>query len=269
LGGSSLLPNQPLFDANRPLESSVVNGLNYRLYEVQGEFKTTFDLRNFPFDQQKLPIRFQNNTIPSDRLIYVIDTVGLRLPRSNNADDQKPYQSLQQWKFEDIRYAQDTFRSISTIGDPRLFKTDNRTDYSGLSATITVQRRPLVFLEKNLLPLFLLTFVPLMALYFPIRLSKERPPVVVSALITGIVLLVGANNQLPEVGYSTALEYVFYVFFGLSLFSILVGIIHDRLVLKGNKLLASKIDIIARTFYCLVVVGTAAVYWFIFRDNLS
>ena len=268
LGGASLLPNQPLFDPNKPLESFTINGLNYSLYEISGEFKSAFDLHNYPFDQQKLAIRFQNNTSSQDRLIYVIDTFGLKLPRSNTPNEQKPYQGLQQWKFKRIQYAQETFSTNSTIGDPRLFKTNDRTDYPGLSATVTIQRRPLIFLMKSLLPLLLLTLIPLMTLYFPQRLAKERPPVVVSALITSTILLVGSNNQLPEVGYTTALEYVFYIFFGLSLFSIVVGIIHDRLILKGHKLLAERLDRVAQSFYYLMMLVTVATYWFIFRDNL-
>ena len=268
-GGTSLLPNQPLFDPVKPLEAFTINGLNYRLYEIRGEFKSAFDLHKYPFDQQQLNIRFQNHSSSHDRLIYVIDTFGLRWPRTNTPNEQKPYQSLQQWKFRGIHYAQETFRTTSTIGDPRLFNTNVRTDYPGFSATIAMQRRPIIFLVKNLLPLFLLTFVPLMALYFPHRLSKERPPVVVSALITGIVLLVGNNNQLPEVGYTTALEYGFYIFFGLSLFSILVGIISDRLILKGHKPLAVRLDWIARFLYYLMILCTIAGYWFVFRDSLS
>jgi hypothetical protein len=49
-----------------------------------------------------------------------------------------------------------------------------------------------------------------MTLYFPLKLTKERAPVGVSGIITGTVLLVETNNQLPEVGYTTALRYVFY-----------------------------------------------------------
>ncbi|AFY72808.1 ABC-type branched-chain amino acid transport system, periplasmic component [Synechococcus sp. PCC 7502] len=268
--GNNLIPNQPLFDPKKPLDSFTVNGLNYHLYEIQGEFKNTFDLRNYPFDQQKLTIKFQNNTIPSDRLIYVIDTVGLRLPHSDqNQDDQKPYQGLQQWKFKGIQYVQETFRTNSSIGDPHLFHSNNPTDYSGMSATITMQRRSVIFLSKNLLPLFLLTFVPFMTLYFPQRLSKERPPVIVSALITGIVLLVGLNLQLPDVGYTMALEYVFHTFFALSIFCIVIGIIHDLLVLKGQTVRANQLDLVSQVFYCLVILGIILLYWYVFRDSLS
>ena len=147
---NSLDQTLPLFDPKATIQSKVVDGLNYRLYQIQGEFKGSYDFRDYPFDRQKLKIYFQNAQVPSDRLIYVIDTVGLRLSGSNKSDQQKPYQSLQSWRFEDLLYAQETVSSTSTKGNPRLFNSNLRIDYPGLSSTITVQRRFSVFLIKTL-----------------------------------------------------------------------------------------------------------------------
>jgi branched-chain amino acid transport system substrate-binding protein len=138
---NSLNQNLPLLDPKKPIRSDVIDGLNYRLYQVQGDFKGSYDFKDYPFDQQKLKIYFQNTRIPSDRLIYVIDTFGLRLPGLNKDNQQKPYQSLQLWKFEDLQYAQETFSSTSTKGNPLLFSSNTRIDYPGLSSTITLQRR--------------------------------------------------------------------------------------------------------------------------------
>ncbi|MCC5636504.1 ABC transporter substrate-binding protein [Nostoc sp. CHAB 5844] len=264
--GKNTLPNQPIFNPADFIESSTIDGLKYRLYQLRGEFKSSFDLHDYPFDRQKLTIRFQNTNIPSDRLIYAIDTFGLRLPITNTVKENNRY-SLQTWTFKGIQYAKETFRTTSTEGNPRLFNTDNRVDYPGLSTTIIMQRRPLVFLIKNSLPLILLTLVPMMTLYFPTNLVKERPPVAVSALISGTVLLVGVYNQLPDVGYTVAIEYIFYVFFGLSLFSILVGILSDRLILQGYKILALRIDLIAKIIYVITMLITVTIYWVAFSER--
>lgn len=263
--GKSSIPNQPLYDPNAPIESDVIDGLSYRLYQVRGQFKSRFDLRDYPFDKQQLKIRFQNTSIPSDRLIYVIDTFGLRLPKVDGSAERKRFSSST-WNYRGIQYAKETFRTSSTEGDPRLFASDNRVDFSGLSATVTVKRRSLIFLVKNLLPLILLSLVPLMTLHFPRRLAKEAPPISVSALISGTVLLVGMYKQLPEVGYTTAIEYVFYIFFGLSVFSILVGIVDDHLLLKGNVVVAQRLERSARIIYVLAIVVTVAVFWIVFGD---
>ncbi len=144
--------------------------LNYRLYQIRGEFKNSFDFRDYPFDLQKLAIRFQNTRLSSEHLLYVIDTFGLKLPRTD-LKQQKAFQALQLWKLKEIKYSQDSFRSNSTQGDPDLFQSNIQVDYPGFSILMIFQRNTLVFLIKNLLPLALLTLVSYSTLYFSYALS--------------------------------------------------------------------------------------------------
>ncbi len=39
------------------------------------------------------------------------------------------------------------------------------------------------------------------------------------------MLLISISNQLPALGYMVAMEYIFYVFFGLCLMSMVVGLV--------------------------------------------
>lgn len=61
-GAKSSVTGQSIFEPDHPIESGITdNGLNYRLYRVRGLFKTRFDLRDYPFDSQKLAIALQND----------------------------------------------------------------------------------------------------------------------------------------------------------------------------------------------------------------
>lgn len=264
---NSLNSNAPLFDPTAPIRSDTIDGLNYRLYQIRGEFKGSYDFRDYPFDRQKLAIRFQNTRVPSDRLIYVIDTFGLKLPHTDPDMDKKPYQSLQLWSFKDIQYAQETFSSTSTKGNPRLFASNLRVDYPGLSATITLQRKFTPFLIKNLLPLSLLIAVLYSTLFFSENLAKERLTVAISALLSSAVLLTAINAQLSDTGYTVAIEYGFYVFFALCLFCILVGLVIERLRLAGRKHGIEKLNTFARIFYPIVVLTTVVCYALAFGNR--
>ena len=261
-GGSNPLPQQPLFDPAKPIKSFQTNGVNYRMYQVQGEFKNSFELRDYPFDRQKLTIRLQNRRTPSDRLIYATDIFGLQLPRTTKDEDRY---SSSVWQYKGIQYAKETVRTTSTEGDPRLFDANNQVDYPGLSATITVQRRPLAVLGKTVPPLLLLALVPLMTLYFSEKIVKERASVTVAALIAGTVLLANAYRQLPEVGYTVRIEYLYYTFFGLSLFSIWIAIIGDHLSLNGKQIVAKRLDLVARVLYVATILAVG--YWLAFGDR--
>lgn len=265
---NSLNQNLPLFDPKSPIRSEMIGGLNYRLYQIQGEFKGSYDFHDYPFDRQKLKIYFQNTQIPSDRLIYVIDTFGLKLPGVTKDQQRRPYQSLQLWQFDDLQYAQETFSSNSTKGNPQLFNSNLRIDYPGLSSTITLQRRFSVFLIKTLLPLGLLTLVLYSTLFFSENLAKERLTVAIAALLSSAVLLTAINTQLSDTGYTVAIEYGFYIFFGLCLFCILFGLTVERLRQAGRKTALIYLDYAARFIYVLIVVATVTTYAVMFADRL-
>ncbi len=52
---------------------AMADGTGYRLWRVQGEFRTDFDLHAFPFDRQDLQLRFFNARASSERIIYALD----------------------------------------------------------------------------------------------------------------------------------------------------------------------------------------------------
>ncbi|MFN9649482.1 MAG: ABC transporter substrate-binding protein, partial [Pseudanabaena sp.] len=205
---NSVNPTAPVFDGKAPIKAQVVNGLNYRLYRVRGEFRNAFDFRDYPFDSQKLNLRFDNPILSTERLVYAIDTVGLKLPRAKDAE-RRPFQGLQLWNFKDITYFQDSSRSTSTQGDPDLVQSNAQIEYPGLSIRMTFQRKTIVFLSKNVSPLILLSLLTYCCLFFPYTMFVPRTMAPASALLSGIVLLLSFNNQLPEVGYTVAMEYVF------------------------------------------------------------
>lgn len=264
---NSVNQNLPLFDPKAPIKAEKINGLNYRLYQIRGEFKGSYDFRDYPFDRQKLKLYFQNTRIPSDRLLYAVDTFGLK-PKTDPEEAQKPYQSLQLWRFEGIQHAQETFSSTSTRGNPRLFDSNIQIDYPGLSATVTVQRRFTIFLIKTLLPLALLVLVLYSTLYFSENLAKERLTVAISALLSSAVLLTAINAQLSDTGYTVAIEYGFYIFFGLCLFCILIGLIVEHLRKAGRKDGLVYLNRFARVFYVIIVLGTSATYAILFGSRL-
>ena len=264
---NSVNPNAPVFDSKAPAKAQIVNGLNYRLYRIRGEFRNAFDFRDYPFDSQRLNLRFDNPNLSTERLIYAIDTVGLRLPRTE-VEERKPFQGLQLWNFKNITYFQDSSRVTSTQGDPDLFQSKAQVEYPGLSIRMTFQRKTLVFLSKNLLPLILLSLLTYCCLFFPYTMFVPRTMAPASALLSGIVLLLSFNNQLPEVGYTVAMEYVFYVYFCLCLFPILVTVIGTKLDKDGHKKAFKYLNIASWVVYPLIVIITIATFVINYGDRL-
>jgi branched-chain amino acid transport system substrate-binding protein len=247
------------YDRKAPLLEQQINGMHYALYRVHGDFRSTFDFHDYPFDSQVLAIRLTNPRVTREQVIYAIDTFGLKLPRPDGGVSQ--LHPLSNWDFTHIRHEADTLVSDSTRGQPGAFHSDYETQFSGFNTVIGIKRKTTVYLFKNLLPLLLLVLVVYVTLYFPSSLLKERLTIAISAMLASAVLLTAINSQLTDVGYTTAIEYGFYGFFGLCIYCVLAALTTERLHHKKNSQLAERFDLAARIVYPLITLSIFAAYY--------
>jgi hypothetical protein len=257
------------FDAKRPLETGLEDGLQYRLYRIIGDFKANYDLHDYPFDVQQLVLRFQNTAQRRELIAYVLDSFGLRLAddKSATADDSNAYAGLPLWHFHQLRYFVDTFSSSSTLGKASLFGTKVKTDFAGMNVTIVLRRDFGIFVLKLLLPLLLLVLVVYATLFFPETLFRERISIPVTSILTSAVLLIAINGQLGDVGYTVAIEIIFYVFFGLCLMTMLAGFMHERLRILGRPQLAAVLDRSAQVLYPAAVIALLVLFYVQYGAN--
>jgi len=257
------------FDPAHPAETGKEDDLNYGVWRVSGDIKAELDLHDFPFDSQSLLVRFQNHEASRERIAYVIDTSGLHLhrPDPGPVGARSAFRDLQLWHVADIRYFVDAFSISSTQGKTAFFDTDNRNEYGGFDTAIVVQRDVVAFMVKTLVPLFLLALVVFATLFFPPSLSKERTTIPVTGILTSAVLLISIGNQLPSLGYTMALEYIFYVFFTLCLMAMCAGFIGEILRNRAYHGRVIAVDLIARIAYSAVVLVTIAVFVWLYGIN--
>ena len=251
------------FDPAHPLQAGQEDGLNYRIYRLNGDFKANFDLHDYPFDTQSLLIRLVNPDHPRDEVAYVTDAFGLRLGTASlsHTDGSDAYRNLQLWHVTSVRPFVETVSVSSTLGKPALFSTRNRTEYGGFDTEIVLKRDVAAFVVKTLIPLFLLGLVVFAGLFFPPALMTVRVTLPVTAILTGTVLLISAASQLPVLGYTVALEYVFFAFFALCLVTMLTSVASEILRNRQALALSVRIEQLGRVLYPLTIFVTFAVLW--------
>jgi hypothetical protein len=160
-----------------------------------------------------------------------------------------------------LRYFVDSLSSGSTLDKAALFDSELKTEYAGFDTVIVLRRSSAIFILKNLLPLFLLALVVFATLFFPETLHRERVTIPVTAILTSAVLLLAVDNQLGDVGYTVAVERIFYVFFALCLMAMLAGFGHERLRHAGRKRLCGVVDRTAQVVYVGTALATTASFW--------
>jgi ABC-type branched-subunit amino acid transport system substrate-binding protein len=255
------------FNAARPAEQGEMpDGTVYRLWRVQGEFRNDFDLHNFPFDRQRLELPFFNARGASDRIVYVLDRRtgvggGATLAKGSQISpiaSPTAFDDLTQWRALGGTERRENLVTSSSLGDPRRVATESFRELSGFIASFEVKRLALSTVVKTLMPLLLMTLIIYTTLHFPPVLIKEKVTVAVTGALSGAVLLVAINSQLGSVGYTIAIEYAFFVFFGLTTFSIVAALMAQHLRHTKRDRLAVATEVGTRLVFALAVMAVVA-----------
>lgn len=252
------------FNPDKPQKQGVLSGLQYRLYRLEQEMRANYDLHDYPFDIQRLPIRIRNTRLPREQLVYTVDMLGGGGPGGMTVAAPRAVGGLPSWALLAVRPFQESFVSQSALGDERLVKAASRLEYSGVTIAILLKRNARAFLVKSLLPLLLLGLILFMTLFLPSTFTKERMAAATTAILTAVVLLTGLRGQTGEVGYTVAIEYGFYVFFGLCMCVIGGNMLTERLHTRNRSAVAIQLQMATRAIFIAGVLMTVLVYWFLF-----
>jgi ABC-type branched-subunit amino acid transport system substrate-binding protein len=239
------------------LQSRQSNGIYYRLWHVRGEFKNNLDFHHFPLDSQSLKLRFVHNNADSSQIVYVKDQDETGVPET------EPFRNLTQWNA--IRIGQQRYASStrSDLGSEQGAGLEQGRELSGYSLTVELHRSVISAVTKTMLPLAVMTLIMWASLFFPHSLVKETVMVVITVALSGTVLLSSINSQLGDVGYILAVEYVFYLFFVLCLFSIVGVLAAERLRRAERKPLARTVTLWMRVIFALAIVASVGAGWLI------
>ena len=259
------------FDREHPLEErQMPDGTSYRLWRVQGQFRNPFELHRFPFDRQSLTLRFFNARAAADRIVYVLDQGASEFGETDDSialvgAAEEAFRLLSQWQFVGAHHRRENFVAESSLGDPLRVGRVNYRELSGYAAIFDLQRLSLATVIKSLLPLLLMTCILYASLHFPPTLVEAKIGVAITAVLTGVVLLNSVNTQLGSIGYTVAVEWAFYLFFGLGLLHIVSVIIAEEMRGKKRGPAADRVDFWSRVSFVASIAGLFLVGLFTLR----
>lgn len=128
-------------------------------------------------------------------------------------------------------------------------------------ADVRLQRDTASFVVKNLLPLLLLTTLLYASLFLPFsRGTPIRVNLAVTSILTSAVLLGNISNRLPDIGYTVAIEYGFYVFFALALTCTVIAILGNHRATSSQERKSRHLSTASKVIYPLLVLGVVLAY---------
>ena len=258
----------PALALGEPLRRSSFDGENYELYRVEGAFHAPMEFSAFPFDSQRLPIVIQNRRLQSSQMTYVPDPDNLeqtqeeRLQSGVNATET--IDQIPNWQADSLNFYPASVGQSGDLGDPSIASDGRGITFSQMVTTNTISRDVFSFLIKNLLPLFLLTIVVYVSLWYPYKDATARISFGVTGILTGAVMLNSVTSSLPSVDYTVAIEWAYYAFIALSGLCIIGTLVGRRLTEQRQLSRVRILDRVLRIGYPLIVAAVAAAYIWVY-----
>jgi branched-chain amino acid transport system substrate-binding protein len=254
---------KPRWKLEKPLEEwTDADGTTYRMYRVQRTFTQPLDFHDYPWDRHTLRIVVQNVARQADDVVYVPSPAIIAQPQDvrlrSGSDLAQPFNNVANWDATQVYFVSEatTGRSVqrAEVNGAEAF-----VQFSKFVTEITMQRDVRGFLLKNLLPLGLLALVTYLSLFLAPDQAGARVGFAVTSILTASVLLESVTGPL-DVGYTVAIEGVFFVYIALSAALVFSNIAVERLYKERRFKAVTRLDTAARVVYPLICLATITFY---------
>lgn len=255
---------KPELDLGDPIRQVKFDDIQtYALYQVQGQFQSYMNFKDFPFDTQDLQILMGNSTLPSSQIVYAPDPELLAIPQADRlisgVDAESTIDNIPNWGADAVTFYPKAIGNTADLGSPVVNAGPSGVTYSLMATDVTISRDTASFLVKNVLPLALLVIVTFMALWLPFS-ESARVTFSVTGILTGAVMLNSVTSSLRNVEYTVAIEWAYYAFIALS--AIMLALTMYGRYLNENRRLASlrKLNSFTKIFFGVYVFFTVMAY---------
>lgn len=262
-------------DFGDPVIETFDNGIAYQAYHIKARLKGNFNYKDYPFDRQILGVQMKHKFKNAQELLLVPDTIGMRdiTPEGflKRLQAQSVVRSLSDWQLVErsnkTKIEQAKIFNDSTLGNPSLVGSDyTRIAYTLFKVEFEIKRNGWSYIWKNLLPLGFLVGLAYLAFLSKASEYDKMYDVVTSVILTAAFFQLGLTESLPNIGYPTAMDWMFYILYLLCVAQIVTILLIRKYVHNEKESDADKIVWGARYAYpILVILGGYAVYLMFWR----
>ncbi len=177
---------------------------NWASFKVRQTLIFPFNLANFPFDVQHLPLVIAHKTRNANKLMIAIDR-----EKISDAAIQEIYP--QEWDYLGRKDFAGTFKIDSVFGNPSYRRGEKQAEFSMYEVQLSLKRILSPYINSFFVPLFVLLVIGFLVSALPLSQIDARLALVMTALLSVIVFQMAMSSNLPSVGYSMRTDIYFMV----------------------------------------------------------
>jgi branched-chain amino acid transport system substrate-binding protein len=234
-------------------------------YHVKGVFRSDYEFSRFPFDQQTLTIPFQFHNSNNYTMILAYGGGGTPAsdgdpPSTGSKSAASSVVASKLWRMKNEIFYRDVVAYKSSFGEEGSGTRESGVEVDRINAMVTIERDVFGFAVKNFLPLVCILVAVLIGYGLAPDVINPRVSIGVTALLTTSVLYQKLAGDLPTVTYITAMDDVFFSFFGFCvLFLLLTVVTYETHKAKRQRLTS----ILTRSGFALTIISLAATLTFV------
>jgi hypothetical protein len=236
------------------------NGLKIVTFKVRGIFHGEFQFADYPFDRQHIVLEVRHQDRDSDSMRFVADRLGMQLTGPETTllkkiEQEEAFRTAQGWQVLDAQIYQDLIKTASTLGETRFFQGETEVNFSRMVMSLEIGRHLTSYSSTILLPMTILFFIGFLLFAVPIREIPPRLSGGILVLVTVSLLRARLSNDLPNIGYLVAIDYIFFALQIIMLFGIVISVLSYWLLESGRARIASRVNMIGAVVYPLPILG--------------
>jgi hypothetical protein len=235
------------------IEERTIGEHHYLTGRVKGRFSFVAKYDPYPFDRQQAVIEIEHKVLPAQKVILVPDEASYR--RSNARDGR--------WGIEDglragevtvVRsgFETDVRRYMSDFGDPEI---EPESQYSRVRYSIYVAREWRPYVLKFFLPLIIIVGLAYLVFFIPPEQLELACSLTVTSILSAIAFQLTIGDDLPNVGYLTCVDKVFYLTYLLIMLAMVQTVWTYHLENDGRKNLADGLELAGRWLFPFAFFG--------------
>lgn len=249
-----------------PIWSRERNSMQIETFKVRGTFHGDFQFKNYPFDKQNIVLEVRHRDLTSESLRFVTDNLGMRLTGEgvtllSRLHEEDVFRSAKGWQMTNAQIYQDVVKTASTLGETRSFQGETAVNFSKMKMEMEISRKLTSYSTTIMLPMVILFVIGLLLFAVPIREIPPRLSGGILVLVTVSLLRARLSNDLPNIGYLVAIDYIFFALQIVMWFSIAVSVLVFWVNERKSEALASRLNIIGASLYPLPIVAVGIYIW--------
>jgi len=241
-----------------PIWSRERAGMQIDTFKVRGTFRGDFEFQDYPFDKQRIVLEVRHRDLTSESLRFVTDNLGMRLAGDDitllqRVSEDGAFASSKGWIVTGAQIFQDLVKTASTLGETRSFQGETAVNFSRMKLELEISRQLTSYSTTIMLPMFILFIIGWLFFAVPI---KELPPRLsggILVLVTVGLLRARLSNDLPNIGYLVAIDYIFFALQIIMWFSIAVSVLSFWVQERVSVRAASRVNLVGAILYPIPV----------------